>query len=42
MFAKLIGKTMELYMNDILIKSLNTKDHVKHLNATFQILKIIG
>lgn len=30
---------MELYVDDMLVKSLKTKDHVKHLDIIFQILK---
>lgn len=38
MFVDLIGKTMEAYMNDMLVKSLKTMDHVKNHEAIFQIL----
>lgn len=37
-FPNLIGKTIEVYVDDILIKSLMVADHVIHLNKTFQIL----
>lgn len=30
---------MELYVDDMLVKSLKRKDHVKHLDIIFQILK---
>lgn len=39
MFADLIGKTIEVYVDDILVKSLKTLDHLKHFDATFQILR---
>lgn len=39
MFTDLIGKTMEVYMDDILVKSLKVGDHVKNLNEIFQILR---
>lgn len=39
LFAKLIGKTMEVYINDMLIKSLKAEDYMAHLNETFQILQ---
>lgn len=34
MFADLIGKTIKVYMDDVLLKSLKTKDHIKHLNIS--------
>lgn len=37
--ADLISKMMEVYVNDMLIKSLKADDHVMHLNKTFQILR---
>ncbi|XP_022894074.1 uncharacterized protein LOC111408560 [Olea europaea var. sylvestris] len=33
------AKTMEVYVNDMLVKSLEAEDHIKHLNSTFQILR---
>ncbi|XP_022864597.1 uncharacterized protein LOC111384542 [Olea europaea var. sylvestris] len=39
MFMDLIGKTMEVYADDMLVKSLEAKDHITHLNSTFQILR---
>ncbi|XP_022858151.1 uncharacterized protein LOC111379057 [Olea europaea var. sylvestris] len=39
MFMDLIGKTMEVYVNNMLVKSLEAKDHITHLNSTFQILR---
>ncbi|XP_022843327.1 uncharacterized protein LOC111366872, partial [Olea europaea var. sylvestris] len=39
MFVDLIGKTMEVYVDDMLVKSLEAEDHIKHLNSTFQILR---
>jgi len=30
-FKELIGNTMEVYIDDILVKSLDRSDHVKHL-----------
>lgn len=38
MFADFIGKTMEVYKDNTLVKSLRVADHVKHLENTFQIL----
>ena len=34
MFKKQIGKTMEVYVDDMLIKSNTTADHVVHLSDT--------
>ncbi|XP_022892635.1 uncharacterized protein LOC111407412 [Olea europaea var. sylvestris] len=39
MFAELIGKTMEVYVDDMLVKSLQAAEHVSHIDQTFQILK---
>ncbi|XP_022881066.1 uncharacterized protein LOC111398385 [Olea europaea var. sylvestris] len=38
-FAELIDKTMEVYVNDMLVKSLQAKAHVSHFDQTFQILR---
>jgi ribonuclease HI len=39
MFVNLIGRTMEVYVDDMLVKSLRTNDHVTHLCEMFQILR---
>ncbi|XP_019240713.1 PREDICTED: uncharacterized protein LOC109220702 [Nicotiana attenuata] len=39
MFEKQIGKTMEVYIDDMLVKSLNVGDHLKHLQEIFDILR---
>lgn len=39
MFPNLIGKIMEVYMDDILVKSLRMVDYVSHLENTFRILR---
>lgn len=39
MLIDLIGKTMEVYIDDILVKSLKIKDHIKPSWATFYILR---
>lgn len=39
MFSDLLGKTMEVYVNDMLVKSLRSRDHVDHLRTTFDILR---
>ena len=39
MFKDQISKTMEVYIDDMLVKSKNTGDHVKHLDEIFVVLK---
>lgn len=39
MFKLLISKTMKIYMDGLLTKSLKVEDHVRKLRATFDILK---
>ena len=39
MFKDLIGKTMEVYMDDMLVKSKMARDHVEHLRQMFSILQ---
>ena len=31
-FAKLLGVSMEVYIDDMLVKSVNVEDHVMHLD----------
>ena len=38
MFHKHLGKTMEVYINDMFFKLLKKEDHVKHLEECFEIL----
>ena len=38
MFADKVGKTMEVYVNDMLVKSLKAPDHVRDLREMFAIL----
>ncbi|KAL2235215.1 UNVERIFIED_CONTAM: Retrovirus-related Pol polyprotein from transposon [Sesamum indicum] len=42
MFANLIGKTMEIYVDDMLVKNQKAKDHLKHLEAAFAIMRRYG
>ena len=35
MFSKQLGKTMEVYIDDMLVKSLQAIDHVSHLEECF-------
>ena len=38
-FMLLIGRTMEVYVDDMITKSKNSADHVRHLEETFDLLK---
>ena len=38
-FAHLIGKTMEVYIDDMLVKSLFKTNHVEHLREAFEVLR---
>ena len=38
MFHEHLGKTMEVYIDDMSVKSLKKEDHVKHLEECFEIL----
>ena len=39
MFKEHIGKTMKFYVDDLLVKSKTTVDHVVHLSDTFAVLR---
>ena len=39
MFKEMIGKTMEVYIDDMLIKSLKVADHIAHLEEAFGVLQ---
>ncbi|KAL5546086.1 hypothetical protein UlMin_005773 [Ulmus minor] len=39
MFKDQIGKTMEVYVDDMLFKSLKTEEHIQNLKETFEILR---
>lgn len=39
MFAKQIGKTMEVYVNNMLVKSAKARQHIEHLGKMFNILR---
>ncbi|CAA0841906.1 Uncharacterized mitochondrial protein AtMg00860, partial [Striga hermonthica] len=39
MFALLIGHTMEVYVDDMLVKSEQASDHIAHLSEVFDILR---
>jgi len=38
MFAKQLGTIMEVYIDDMLVKSIRTDDHLTHLRECFDIL----
>ncbi|XP_056864095.1 uncharacterized protein LOC130511224 [Raphanus sativus] len=42
MFADQLGKTMEVYIDDMLVKSLRADDHLAHLKECFAILNEYG
>lgn len=39
MFSDLIGKTMEVYVDDKLVKSLQAANHTRHVGEAFDILR---
>ena len=39
MFQKQIGTSMEVYIDDMLVKSITTEFHIAHLSKAFQILR---
>ena len=39
MFSDHLGKTMEVYIDDMLIKSLSVEQHLDHLRQAFEILR---
>ena len=39
MFKDQLGKTMEVYIDDMLVKSKRKEDHIGHLKEAFDILK---
>ena len=39
MFKDLMGKTMEVYVDDMLVKSRMARDHVEHLRQMFNVLR---
>ena len=41
-FRPLIGKTMEVYIDDMLVRTKERPDHTKHLQETFELLRMNG
>ena len=42
MFRPLLGKTIEVYIDDMLVKSKERLDHVEHLQEAFELLRAYG
>ena len=42
MFRPLLGKTMEMYIDDMLVKSEEHPDHTTHLQQAFELLRAYG
>ena len=42
MFRPLLGKTIEVYIDDMLVESKECPDHAKHLQEDFELLKAYG
>ena len=42
MFADKLGNTMEVYIDDMLVKSLRAADHLNHLKECFKTLNEYG
>ena len=39
MFSEVLGKTIEVYIDDMLVKSLVASDYIKNLEQAFEVLK---
>jgi len=39
MFAEKIGRTKEVYVDDMLLKSKKATDHITHLDEMFHVLR---
>ena len=42
MFRPLLGKTIEVYIDDMLVKSKERPDHAEHLQEAFELLRAYG
>ena len=42
MFRPMLGKTMEVYIDDMLVKSKERPDHTTHLQQAFELLRAYG
>jgi Reverse transcriptase (RNA-dependent DNA polymerase) len=41
-FEKQIGRNVETYVDDILVKSMTTKEHIEDLGETFETMRNVG
>ena len=41
-FRPLLGKTIEVYIDDMLVKSKERSDHAEHLQEAFELLRVYG
>ena len=39
MFSEMLGQTMEVYVDDMLVKSLRADQHIVHLEQSFEVLR---
>ena len=42
MFRPLLGKTIEVYIDDMLVKSKERLNHAEHLQEVFKLLRVYG
>ena len=42
MFRPLLGKTIEVYIDDMLVKSKELPDHAEHMQEAFELLRAYG
>ena len=42
MFRSILGKTIEFYIDDMLVKSKECSDHAEHLQEAFKLLRAYG
>ena len=42
MFRPLLGKTMEVYIDDMLVKFKERPDHAEHLQEAFELIRAYG
>ena len=42
MFFRILRKMMEVYIDDMLVKSTDAKDHIRHLEECFSMLQKNG
>ena len=42
MFFEMLGKMIEVYIDDMLMKSIDAEDHIRHLEECFSVLRKNG